>query len=80
VWLEKFLQQQDRTVVLTSHDQIFLDNVVEETIIIRNSALEYFEGTPHAMEVAERKERLGKEKQQRALDKKKSHVSNADAR
>ena len=48
---------QTRTLVLTSHDQVFLNNVVEETIILRDRTLRYFEGTPRAFEVDERKRR-----------------------
>lgn len=60
---------------MTSHDQVFLNRVVEETVAIRFNNLKYFEGTPRAMEIQEYKERKGKEKQQLAMDKKKEHVS-----
>lgn len=42
---------------------------------MRQLSLKYFPGTPGAMQEAEEKERLGKVKQQAALDKKKEHVS-----
>jgi ATP-binding cassette subfamily F protein 3 len=61
-------------VLITSHDQAFLDNVVDETILIRKSSLEYFDGTPQAREVQEDKERRSKVKLQAALDKKKTHI------
>lgn len=35
---------QDRTVVLTSHDQDFLDRVTQETMYLRKQNLRYFEG------------------------------------
>lgn len=35
---------QDRTVVLTSHDQDFLDSVTLETMYLRKQNLRYFEG------------------------------------
>ena len=75
IWLEHFLNSIDRTVVLTSHDQTLLDNVAQETIILRNQSLLYFEGTPSAFAVNERKEKRKREKSQDALDKKKAHVS-----
>ena len=35
---------QARTVVLTSHDQDFLDSVTQETMYLRKQTLRYFEG------------------------------------
>ena len=75
LWLEQHLIDQTRTLVLTSHDQVFLNNVVEETIVLRDRTLRYFEGTPRAFEVDERKRRKALLKQQSAMDKKKEHVS-----
>lgn len=45
LWLEGFLAEEtERTLVITSHDQEFLNRVVEETIFIRKETLRYFEG------------------------------------
>ncbi|KAF7332392.1 Iron complex transport system ATP-binding protein [Mycena kentingensis (nom. inval.)] len=74
IWLEGFLSTQERTLVLISHDQAFLNNVVEETIILRNNKLEYFEGTPAAFEVAERKKAKHLTSTQEALDRKREHI------
>ncbi|KAJ7639258.1 P-loop containing nucleoside triphosphate hydrolase protein [Roridomyces roridus] len=74
IWLEGFLNSQSRTLVLISHDQDFLNNVVEETIILRNQKLEYFEGTPAAFEVNERKKKKQLTSAQETLDKKREHV------
>jgi ABC-type sulfate/molybdate transport systems ATPase subunit len=74
IWLEGFLSAEPRTLVLISHDQDFLNNVVEETIILRNKTLKYFEGTPAAFDVNERKEAKRLTSAQEALDKKREHV------
>ncbi|KAJ7831894.1 P-loop containing nucleoside triphosphate hydrolase protein [Mycena leptocephala] len=74
IWLEGFLSSQSRTLVLISHDQDFLNNVVEESIILRNKTLEYFEGTPAAFEVNERKKAKKLTGAQEALDKKREHI------
>nr|GAT52830.1 iron complex transport system ATP-binding protein [Mycena chlorophos] len=74
IWLEGFLGSQSRTLVLISHDQAFLNHVVEETIILRNNKLEYFEGTPAAFEVAERKKAKHLTGMQEALDRKREHI------
>ncbi|TCD63191.1 hypothetical protein EIP91_005858 [Steccherinum ochraceum] len=79
LWLERHLTNEfsDRTLVLTSHDQVFLNNVVEETIILRDKNLRYFEGTPRAFEIDFKKRRKASIKQQSALDKKKAHIENS---
>ncbi|EIM83035.1 P-loop containing nucleoside triphosphate hydrolase protein [Stereum hirsutum FP-91666 SS1] len=74
LWLEQYLISQDRTLVLTSHDQVFLNNVVDGTIILRDKTLLYFEGTPRAFDIDERKKRKAAVKAQDALDKKKEHI------
>ncbi|SCV69181.1 BQ2448_2201 [Microbotryum intermedium] len=75
IWLERYLINEPRTMVLISHDQEFLNSVVEETIILRHQKLKYFDGTPAAFEVNERKERKKLIGQIEALDRKKEHVS-----
>lgn len=75
MWLEQFLSTDTRTLVLISHDQDFLNRVVVETIVLRNKKLVYFEGTPAAFEVNERKERKRLTGAQAALDKKRDHAS-----
>lgn len=74
IWLEHYLCNESRTLVVTSHDTAFLSAVVEETIILRNQQLRYFEGTPAAFEVNEKKEYLRATRDQAALDKKRMHV------
>ncbi|GAA5970859.1 hypothetical protein JCM3765_006106 [Sporobolomyces pararoseus] len=74
IWLEHFLNEETRTLVVISHDQAFLSAIVEETIILRNQSLKYFEGTPAAFEIEEKKEAKRLLGQKEALDKKKEHI------
>lgn len=75
IWLEHYLRAETRTLVVISHDIAFLNNVVEETIILRNQELRYFEGTPAAFEINEKKQFKRATSDQAALDKKRAHVS-----
>lgn len=77
LWLERFLRESTNysTLVLTSHDQVFLDRLAEQTIALRNSKFDYFDGNPSLMQSVEAEERLHKERMSAALDKKKEHVS-----
>lgn len=60
---------------MTSHDQDFLDNVVEETVYIRDRLLKYFDGTPTALQIEEKKKARRMKTMSEAMDKKKEHVS-----
>jgi len=64
-------------LVITSHDQVFLDRLSEQTICLREQRLDYFDGTPTLMQSVEAEERVHKEKVVNALDKKREHVSNS---
>lgn len=79
LWLERYLASSDRTLVVTSHDQDFLEHVVQETILIRKNSLHYFDGTPRAYEVNEWKQRKNTISRQEALTKKKEHVGQIPA-
>ena len=77
LWLEKFLKESTNydTLVITSHDQVFLDRLSEQTICLREQRFDYFDGTPTTMQTVEAEERVHKEKVVSALDKKREHVS-----
>lgn len=62
-------------LLLTSHDQVFLDRLAEKTIALRHNRLDYFDGTPSLMVRTEEEEKRSKEKGKDAMDKKKEHVS-----
>ncbi|GAA6005938.1 hypothetical protein JCM11491_004066 [Sporobolomyces phaffii] len=74
IWLEHFLREETRTLVVISHDQAFLTAVVDETIVLRKQSLKYFEGTPAAFEVEEKKEAKRLRGQKETLDKKREHI------
>jgi ATP-binding cassette subfamily F protein 3 len=61
-------------LVITSHDQVFLDRLSEQTICLREQRLDYFDGTPTSMQTVEAEERVHKEKVVSAMDKKREHV------
>jgi ATP-binding cassette subfamily F protein 3 len=67
-------------LVITSHDQVFLDRLSEQTICLREQRLDYFDGTPTSMQTVEAEERVHKEKVVSAIDKKREHVSQLSTR
>jgi len=60
VWLERWLQSYDGTLLLISHDRDFLDNVIEKVIYIGSSRLEVYTGNYSDFE-RQRAERLAQE-------------------
>ncbi len=44
VWLEDYLSKWERTLVIVSHSQDFINNVCTNVILLRNQKLQYFTG------------------------------------
>jgi len=61
VWLERWLQNYDGTLVLISHDRDFLDNVVQKVIYIGNLKFETYSGNYSSFE-RQRAEKLAQER------------------
>lgn len=76
MWLEQALPLLTNytTLVVTSHDQIFVDRVVETTISLRQRQLDYFDGPPGLMMRTEAEEREAAGTKAAALAKKKDHI------
>ncbi len=65
-WLEQYLMESDRTIVLVSHDRAFLDSVVDHVLHFEGESATPYNGGYQAF-VAQRQER--RLSQQRAFDK-----------
>jgi ATP-binding cassette subfamily F protein 3 len=75
IWLERYLLNlHNTTLLLVAHDRMFLDEVTEETIVLRNQQLTYFEGAISMYERATAKKRKSQMRQRDALDKKRELV------
>ena len=71
-WLEGFLKNKNRTLLLVSHDKAFLDNVTSRTIDI-NCGNNYDYKVPYSQFIELRKERL--EHQKRAYDNQQKEIA-----
>jgi ATP-binding cassette, subfamily F, member 3 len=67
-WLEKFLKDTTKTVVVVSHDRIFLDRVVNRILEIDNSRLSDYPGN-YTEYVHGREERLARQEKEWDLQK-----------
>ena len=56
-WLEKFLREFSGTVVIISHDRVFLDNVIKRVIEIDNGKAHFYSGN-YSWYVQEKERRL----------------------
>ena len=71
-WLENFLKNKNKTLVLVSHDRAFLDNVTTRTIDI-NCGRGYDYKVPYSKFLELRKERL--EQQRRAYENQQKEIA-----
>jgi ATP-binding cassette, subfamily F, member 3 len=67
-WLEKFLKDTEKTIVVVSHDRIFLDRVVSRILEIDNSRLSDYPGN-YSDYVRGREERLARQEKEWDLQK-----------
>ncbi|MCL1883510.1 MAG: ABC-F type ribosomal protection protein [Defluviitaleaceae bacterium] len=69
-WLEKFIQDFSGTVVVISHDRVFLDNVVSRILEIDNGKVNFYSGS-YTFYVAERERRFQTQAEQYKQQQKK---------
>lgn len=75
IWLQQYLQSlEETTILLVAHDRAFLDEVTQETIILREQKLNYHEGAISACERAAAKKRKYKIRMRDALGKKREAI------
>lgn len=74
IWLQNYLDNISSTVLVVAHDREFIDTIAQETIMLRNKTLSYFDGNLTESERQIRIERKGKIRQKDAMDKKRSTI------
>ncbi|CBQ72689.1 related to positive effector protein GCN20 [Sporisorium reilianum SRZ2] len=74
LFVQSFIASIPHTVVTVSHDREFLDAVSSSLIILHKQKLSYFDGNLTLYERTLARERLHKQRQQAALEKKKAAV------
>ncbi|OJD19601.1 hypothetical protein AJ78_00458 [Emergomyces pasteurianus Ep9510] len=79
IWLENYFAHlrtvdDDRTMVLVSHDRDFLNNVCEETIILKDQTLAYFRGNLSAYEEDLGAQKLYWSRMKEAQDRQVAHM------
>jgi ATP-binding cassette subfamily F protein 3 len=74
IWLQNYINTISSTVVVVAHDREFVDAIAQETIILRNKTLSYFDGNLTESERHARSERKGKTRMKEAMDKKKAAI------
>jgi ATPase subunit of ABC transporter with duplicated ATPase domains len=83
VWLEQYLkwinETRGSTILVISHDRAFMNNVTEETIIIREQKLESFKGNLSEYEKDRKARKLHKLRLKEASERQKEHFQNTIA-
>jgi ATP-binding cassette subfamily F protein 3 len=74
IWLQYYLKTISSTLLMVAHDREFVDAIAQETIILRNKKLTYFNGNLTESERHARSERKGKIRMQEAMDKKRGAI------
>jgi len=79
-WLEAFLQQWDKTVVVVSHDRGFLNKVTTETIFLHRKRLWYYGGSYDTFLKVRAEHRANQESVKAVQDRRSAHLKQFIAR
>ncbi len=74
-WLEEYLRNTDKTVLLISHDRAFLANVVDHVLHLEGSSAVVYTGSYESFVVQREERRLS---QQRAYDKQRKVIADEE--
>jgi ATP-binding cassette subfamily F protein 3 len=74
-WLEEYLRNTDKTVLLISHDRAFLDNVVDHVLHLEGGSAVVYTGSYESFVVQREERRLS---QQRAYDKQRKVIADEE--
>ena len=74
-WLEQYLRESNRTIVVVSHDRAFLANVVDHVLHFEGSTATAYTGGYESFVVQRQENRLA---QQRAFDKQRKVIANQE--
>src|SRR5207248_594898 len=67
-WLETFLKETDKTIVVVSHDRFFLDRVANRILEVNNARVTDYRGN-YSDYLREREERLARQQKEFELQK-----------
>lgn len=75
LWLEKYLNDEfHQTVLIVSHDRVFLNEVVTDIVLFENEKLEVYKGDYAAFEKVRAEHRLRQERLREAQEMKREHL------
>lgn len=74
LWLENYLQNYDKTLVIVSHDRKFLDEVITDVVHFYNKQLGYYKGDYRTFESTREDRMKNMKKQYEAQMQKRAHM------
>lgn len=74
LWLEQFLKDWQKTLVVVSHSRTFLNNVCEEVIHLVGHHLQYYTGNYDQFEITRVEQERQQKKQHEAQEKQRAHI------
>ena len=74
LWLEKWLNEYQGSLILISHDRVFLDKVIDNVVLLENQTLKTFKGNYSSYEEQKYLLSQGALKQRDKIEKKRDHL------
>lgn len=74
LWLEAYLSSYPHTLIIVSHDRVFLNNCITDVMHIENKKLVYYKGDIDTFERTRKEHRLQQERERESQMAKKEHM------
>lgn len=74
VWLENYLMEYPNTLLIVSHDRVFLNTVATDVIFLHEKKLEYYRGNYDTFERTRAEKQRHAEKAMEAADVRRKHI------
>jgi singapore isolate B (sub-type 7) whole genome shotgun sequence assembly, scaffold_20 len=74
IWLEDFLENYEKTLVVVSHDRHFLNYVCTDIMLIKDQQILYFRGNYDTYEKVFMEERLSYERERQSIQGQIDHL------
>lgn len=74
IWLENFLEDYEKTLVVVSHDRHFLNYICTDIMLIKDQQILYFKGNYDSYEKVYKEEQLNYERERQSIQGQIDHL------
>lgn len=74
IWLEEYLLTYEKTLLVVSHDRVFLNNIITDVVFLHNKKLQYYKGNYDTFETVREDQFKQQRREYEADQAKRAHI------